>query len=213
MRDGYLLATIKRLTLLRYQIDLGISRFFLRRRGEPHYSLHGSCNDCGRCCENPTIRAPMPIIYFKLTRYIFLGWQRRVNGFIHIATNRKLRLITFKCTHWQSDQQRCDSYHTRPGMCRDYPYNLLFAARPNFFLECGYRPLDLQSAGMVEALQNSGLSTEEVDKIRDALYLPEPEPIEGKKNSEHEGNLSSACPNGAKARQAPEQSIRKGTSV
>jgi Fe-S-cluster containining protein len=54
-------------------------------------------------------------------RRVFLWWQRVVNGFELKATHARERTFVFTCTHFDEATRLCDSYGSRPGLCRDYP--------------------------------------------------------------------------------------------
>jgi len=55
-----------------------------------------------------------------------------------VEARRAERNFVFRCTHFDPATRSCDSYASRPGMCRDYPRNLTYSALPEFLPECGY---------------------------------------------------------------------------
>jgi hypothetical protein len=88
---------------------------------------------CGTCCEAPAIRVGRATWYLPTLRRLFLWWHETVNGFALQSTNRTERTFVFACAHFDWDARRCDSYESRPGMCRDYPRALLDQSAPVLF--------------------------------------------------------------------------------
>ena len=126
---------------------------------------------CASCCEAPAIRASAPVWYLRSLRRVFLAWQEHVNGFVLVHASPGSRLFVFRCTHFNPASRRCDSYATRPGMCRDYPRGLLAQPRPEFFAGCGYRPVARDRERWLAALQAQGLGEGPLDKLKKGLFL------------------------------------------
>lgn len=171
MRDGLLRRMIKRIALIRYQIDLAVMRMVLRWRGQPRFQLRGSCEGCGRCCENPSMQVPAPVFRLKSLRWVFLTWHRVVNGFEFESEQRQGYVFVFRCTHFDVETRRCDSYESRPGMCRDYPRALLYQVRPEFFEECSYYAVDENAEAFRQALDETDLSPEKIAELKKKLFL------------------------------------------
>ena len=173
MRDGLLRRGAKGIALGAFRANLWADRAMRRLRGQPSYRLGGACHTCARCCEEPTIRANAAAWYVPVLRSIFLWWQRAVNGFVLVRAEAHGRLFVFSCTHFDPEMRRCDSYATRPGMCRDYPRGLLDQPRPEFLPGCGYRAVSTSAEGFLRALQERDLSPEQMAKLKAGLYLDE----------------------------------------
>ncbi len=171
MRDGPLRFALKRFALWIGAADLAILRAALRLRGEPRYRLAGACGGCARCCEAPSIRVGRITWYLRSARALFLAWQKHVNGFELVERLRPERVFVFRCTHFDPTTRRCDSYASRPLLCRDYPRVLLHQPWPDLFDECGYRPEAKDGAALREALARSGLDPARVAEIRRRLFL------------------------------------------
>jgi Fe-S-cluster containining protein len=133
--------------------------------------MGGGCNCCGQCCETPTIPINPILFYFKSVRWVVIKWQDAVNGFEFKGENRFLKHLVFRCRHWDTFTKRCHVYHTRPGMCRDYPRNLLDDAVPEFLEGCGYYPVLRNAQKMRDALVSSGLPDEKVKELAKMLHL------------------------------------------
>jgi len=176
VRDGPLRRAVKALALFRYQADLAFTRFIMRLQGRSRFRLVGSCQGCGRCCEKPSM--PVGVLVFRLRscRWLFLRWHELVNGFEFVAEDREERIFEFRCRHFDPETRRCDSYESRPGMCRDYPRNLLDATRPALFSECGFRALDQAAQGLRSALEAEEFDDAQRRELYEQLYLEEGEP-------------------------------------
>ena len=141
MRDGLILRCFKKIVLMRFHIDLAVTRYLLKRAGEPRYRLSGECNQCGACCESPAIEVHRWVFWFRSLSWLVKSWHWYINGFNLMEKDRSNRLFIFECTHYDPETKRCDSYCSRPGMCRDYPLPLLFSTNPDFFDRCSHYPV------------------------------------------------------------------------
>jgi Fe-S-cluster containining protein len=173
MRDGPIRRAVKRLALVRYTIDLAFTRLLLRARGEPRYRLTGACNGCGRCCETPVISVSRPVFLLRSLRWLTLTWHRVVNGFEYVSEDRRGRLFVFRCTHYDAVTKQCDSYDSRPGMCRDYPRNLMYSALPEFLPECGHSAVYKKGGQLRMALLKANLPPEKYEELVRKLHLKE----------------------------------------
>lgn len=173
MRDGPVRSGIKALALGVYKVRLALHRVHKRANGDIRYELGGACILCAKCCEAPGIQVNFLTWYVPLFRRVFLLWHRHVNGFEHVARSRGERAFIFRCTHFDPRTRRCDSYHSRPGMCRDYPRALLEQANPELFEGCGFKPVAQDRVRLLRALEKQPLSEEPRARLRKELYLEE----------------------------------------
>jgi len=151
--------------------EVRLRRLALRARGREQYRLAGACRRCARCCETPAVQADRATWYMPTLRRLFLWWQRSVNGFELLEADRRTRSFVFRCTHFDRETRRCDSYETRPFMCRDYPAELLGDAWPEFFPECGYRPVARDALHRRAAIERADLPEEKKAELIRRLYL------------------------------------------
>jgi hypothetical protein len=171
MRDGPVRAFIKTRLADSYLKSVDARRERLARRGQLAWALEGDCGGCASCCEQPSIVVG-PLVYFVWPlRALFLWWQRVVNGFELKERLRKERAFAFTCTHFDVTTRKCDSYDTRPGMCRDYPRMQLEAFDPELFDGCGYRVVAKNGAEMIRALEARGVSGDQLVQITKKLRL------------------------------------------
>ena len=173
MKDGPLRRFLKALARARYGVDLGVTRLLLRARGEPRYRLTGACTGCGRCCESPAIAVSRPVFLLRSLRWLTLGWHRLVNGFEYTGEDRRHRVFLFRCTHYDPVTKQCDSYDSRPGLCRDYPRNLAYEALPEFLPECGYSAVYKKGDALRLALLKANLPPEKYQELVRKLHLGE----------------------------------------
>jgi len=94
-----------------------------------------------------------------------------VNGFELVSHDARRRTFVFRCTHFDWTMRSCDSYDSRPGMCRDYPRFLLWQANPELLPGCGYRAIAPNAPGLGASLAELDLTPEQRKKLRRGLRL------------------------------------------
>ncbi len=168
MRDGPVRRLVKAIVRRVNAFDLAVTR---RASAKARYRLLGSCNGCGKCCETPGISVRKAVWYLPMARAVFLWWQRVVNGFELLNADAKSRTFFFNCTHFNRTTKQCDSYESRPNMCRDYPRNLTFEAVPPLFEECSYVVQDVNADALRAELIRAGVSGEKLKEMETKLFL------------------------------------------
>jgi hypothetical protein len=171
MRDPAPLRWLKRVVRLTWTVEYGVRRGLARLRGPPGYRLAGACGGCARCCERPAITGGPLTWHLPGLRRLFLAWQRRVNGFELVEADEDTQAFLFRCTHFDWTTRRCDSYASRPFMCRDYPRAQLEQAWPALFPGCGFRPVARNAERLRAALAATALSAEERAALERKLFL------------------------------------------
>jgi len=171
MRDGALIRAVKRVARWQYETSLRIHRAWRTARGERPYALGGECRRCSACCEAPAIHVDRLTFSVSPVRRAFLAWQNRVNGFELVGSEPASRTLVFRCRHFDRAARACDSYDSRPGMCRDYPRLLLWQASPDLLPGCGYRAVAPNAAGLRASLDGLPLAPEQREKLRKGLKL------------------------------------------
>lgn len=135
------------------------------------FDLGGSCQKCARCCEAPAISVLWVVKSFRSLRTMFLAWQKHVNRFHLVREDKALGAFVFRCEHFDRRTRRCDSYETRPGICRDYPRRLMYQPDPEMLDGCGYRPVAFGASRLMSALRKQNLSEEQMAKLKKGLFL------------------------------------------
>lgn len=174
MRDGAVRRTIKRLARWRFQADLAVTRWLDARRHGAPYELRGHCNGCGACCVTPTIQVNRWLYHSRVWRRLLLAWHHQVNGFVLVASDRQSHQFVFRCTHYDATTKLCDAYDSRPGMCRDYPRNLLDGGAPEFLPPCSYYASAHNADEFRATLDQLDLSPEKRAEIERRLHLAPP---------------------------------------
>jgi uncharacterized protein len=162
---------VKRVALWGFRASLAAHRAQRRARGETPWKLGGGCRRSGGCCEAPAISAGRAVFAVPAARRLFLAWQRHVNGFELVSADARARLFVFRCSHFDPATRSCDSYGSRPGMCRDYPRLLLWQPNPELLPGCGFRAIPPNAEGLRRALGQARLTPEQGEKLRRGLRL------------------------------------------
>ena len=171
MRDGPLRRGLKRAALWNFRANLAVHRWLRRRGGERPYTLGGDCRRCAACCEAPALQALPFVFRVEILRALWLAWQERVNGFVLVRAEAATRTFVFRCTHFDVASRSCDSYDSRPGVCRDYPRLLLWQPNPELLPGCGYRAVLPTAASLAARLAREPLSADQREKLRRGLFL------------------------------------------
>jgi len=173
VKDDLARRAVKRVALLLFRLNLHTDRAVRRLAGRQCYRLGGGCLRSARCCEEPAIQVHAVTWHSPTLRRLFLWWQERVNGFRLLGSERAGRLFAFHCTHFDPATRACDSYSSRPGMCRDYPRALLGQPDPQFLPGCGYRAVAVDGERLRQALEAQKLSDEQLARLKRGLHLDE----------------------------------------
>lgn len=173
MRDGPIRRAVKRVALWNSCLNLGAHRALQRWRGEVRHVLGGECRRCARCCEAPGIKVGPLVWYLPLLRRGFLWWQERVNGFELVDRDVPHRVFVFRCTHFDWASRACDSYDSRPGMCRDYPRFLLEQPSPEMLAGCGYRAVATNRETFIRVLERADVTPGQRARLKKDLHLEE----------------------------------------
>jgi uncharacterized protein len=171
MQDGLLKRAIKRVARWSFRNDLALHRAVARLRGQEQFVLAGECRRCASCCEAPGIQVGRLVWFSRILRGAFLAWQERVNGFVLVEARTSIRTFIFRCTHFDLTTRLCDSYESRPGICRDYPRVLLYQPAPEMMPSCGYRAVAKNASAIDAELRARNLPEEQLVKLRKGLYL------------------------------------------
>jgi uncharacterized protein len=171
MKDGSALAAVKHVTRVIVGSEVRLRRAVARLRGRDRYRLAGACCRCAMCCETPAIQVDRLTWYLPTLRWLFLWWQFYVNGLEFLQADRRTRSFLFRCLHFDRENRGCDSYETRPFMCRDYPRELLSDAWPEFFPQCGFRPVVRDASARRAAIERSDLPPDKKAELMRRLYL------------------------------------------
>ena len=171
MRDGLTRRGLKSLALAWFYATLGVDRLLARLARRAPFVLGGDCRRCAACCEAPAIRVGWLTWWAPSVRRAFLAWQRHVNGFELRESHRDGHVFVFACSHFDRTTRRCDSYDSRPGMCRDYPRALLYQPHPELLPGCGHRPIARNAKRFLRVLDAQPLTDAQRARLKKNLFL------------------------------------------
>ena len=171
MQDGSTRRAVKRGFRALFALEVRGRRVVHRVLRRDRYLLGGSCRGAAKCCEEPSLQVGRIVWYLPTVRRLFLWWQRVVNGFELVRAERRARAFVFRCTHFDREQRRCDSYDSRPGVCRDYPRFLLERPWPDLFTECGHKAVAKDGQALLEVLERQPMSEEQRIALKRRLFL------------------------------------------
>jgi hypothetical protein len=171
VKDRPTLALLKRIVLLAWSAELWLRRALSRGWRRRYWDLLGECRACGCCCVEPSIHADPLTWHLPIVRWLLYRWQCQVNGMGLQGQEDRSHDLIFLCTHYDPVSKRCDSYTTRPGMCRDYPRVLLGQPWPELFETCGYRVRARKSERLRAGIEATSLSPEAKAELRRKLRL------------------------------------------
>jgi hypothetical protein len=171
MKDGLVRRGLKGVARGWFTATRRLDRLIARAAGRRPFRLGGDCQRCGACCEAPAVQVSWWTWYFPLWRRLFLAWQAGVNGFVLQEGDRETRTFVFRCTHFDVRTRQCDSYASRPGMCRDYPRLLMYQPHPELLPECGYRPVDPHAKRFLRVLEDQPLTDAQRERLKKGLFL------------------------------------------
>ena len=169
MKDPFPIQVIKLTLRTKYIFEWWFKKIISRKKSP--YELKGDCHQCGKCCENPTIKVSVFTFHFKFIRMIYLTWQQRINAFYFVSDDHKNNTFSFLCHHWDSTTKKCDSYSSRPGICYLYPKNLMQSSSPDLFEECGFEIQYKKSKLFKESLEKLSLTDEKKEELQKKLHL------------------------------------------
>ena len=131
------------------------------------------CRACARCCERPAIAGGVLTWHLPLVRRVFLAWQRLLNGFELVEVDEDTHAFLFRCAHFDWRTRRCDSYDSRPFMCRDYPRGLLDQPWPELFEGCGHKVIARNAPTLGAALDALDLPPDKKAELKRRLLVDE----------------------------------------
>ncbi len=171
MPDGPVRRFIKAIARALYMSELTLRRRWLRARRQDHYRLAGACQRCAKCCETLRLSAPALVYRVRALRSLLVAWQWHVNRFALLSCDDEAETLSFRCAHFDRATRTCDSYASRPAMCRDYPRFLLDQAWPELFDECGYRAVSRNADALARALDAAELAPDVREKLKKRLHV------------------------------------------
>jgi Fe-S-cluster containining protein len=109
----------------------------LRRK----YYRSGNCLGCGRCCKKIYVKTHNHVIQeekeFEKLKYLHIFYN-----YLTVVDKDETGLV-FSCSNLDEKTNLCKVHKNRPGICRRYPQEEIFAMGGALTEECGYKMLPI----------------------------------------------------------------------
>lgn len=131
---------VRWIIIVDWLIESSIKRLLFKHR----YTLKGQCTRCGKCCHHIGVVISSSFAESKILSSLIITFYEQVNGFTFLDYDSEQSLLFFKCNHFDTQTSSCLDYHSRPAMCRNYPFPRFFQ-KPDLIQDCGYE-VELKSS-------------------------------------------------------------------
>lgn len=120
-----------------------LNKFYLTRILHRKYQRVGHCNGCGRCCQQIYVKHAKGVIQDEKD-FENLKHQHRFYTYLKVTGKDEIGLI-FECQNLDKETHKCKIHKTRPGICRRYPQEEIFAMGGGLAENCGYKLVPIES--------------------------------------------------------------------
>ena len=110
--------------------------------GRKYYRV-GYCRGCGRCCRQIYVKHAKGVIQNEKD-FENLKHQHRFYTYLKVTGKDEIGLI-FECQNLDSETHLCKIHKTRPGICRRYPQEEIFAMGGALSDDCGYSLVPIET--------------------------------------------------------------------
>lgn len=100
------------------------------------YYRVGSCNACGRCCKKIYVKHKN--IIQTEEEFEFLKTKHQFYTYLKVVDKDETGLV-FECKNLDKNTNLCKIHNKRPGICKRYPQEELFAMGGMLAENCGYK--------------------------------------------------------------------------
>ena len=116
--------------------------YYLKILGRKYYRT-GECKGCGRCCHQIYVKHAGGVIQNEKD-FENLKYQHRFYTYLKVVGKDEIGLV-FECTNLDKETKKCKIHKTRPGICRRYPQEEIFAMGGALSEDCGYKLVPIES--------------------------------------------------------------------
>ena len=120
-----------------------LKKFYLTRILGRKYQRVGSCKGCGRCCRQIYVKHANGVIQDEKD-FENLKHQHRFYTYLKVTGKDEIGLI-FECQNLDTETNLCKIHKTRPGICRRYPQEEIFAMGGGLAKDCGYKLIPIET--------------------------------------------------------------------
>lgn len=114
-----------------------LKKFFYSKILRRKYYRTGHCLGCGRCCTKIYVQHAKGVIQTE-EEFERLRHMHRFYTYLNVIGKDETGLV-FECTNLDSETHHCKIHKTRPGICRRYPQEEIFAMGGALSVDCGYK--------------------------------------------------------------------------
>lgn len=130
-----------------YQMFKKLKKFYYTKiLGKKYYRV-GACKGCGKCCRQIYVKHARGVIKTEKD-FENLKHQHRFYTYLKVTGQDEIGLI-FQCQNLDSETNLCKIHKNRPGICRRYPQEEIFAMGGALSDDCGYRLEPIETFGEV----------------------------------------------------------------
>lgn len=105
----------------------------LRRK----YYRSGNCLGCGKCCKKIYVKTGNHVIQEE-KEFEKLKYLHRFYGYLTVVDKDETGLV-FSCSNLDEKTSLCKIHKDRPGICKRYPQEEIFAMGGELSQDCGYK--------------------------------------------------------------------------
>ena len=136
-----------------------LKKFYYTKILRKKYYRVGKCNGCGRCCRQIYVKHAKGVIQTE-EDFEKLKYQHRFYTYLKVTGKDEVGLI-FECQNLDSETHLCKIHKTRPGICRRYPQEEIFAMGGVLAENCGYKlePIETFDEIMHKVQKNASKKT------------------------------------------------------
>ena len=119
-----------------------IKKFYYLKILRRKYYRTGECLACGRCCQKIYVKHKNVI----QTEEEFKKLQKLHPFYTYLTIMGKDETgLVFECTNLDKETHKCKIHKNRPGICRRYPQEEVFAMGGTLAEHCGYKLVPIES--------------------------------------------------------------------
>lgn len=112
--------------------------YILRRK----YYRVGACNCCGKCCQKIYVKHHS--IIQTEAEFERLKKMHSFYTYLKVIDKDETGLV-FECENLDKETNKCKIHKKRPGICRRYPQEEVFAMGGTLSDSCGYKLIPVES--------------------------------------------------------------------
>ena len=114
-----------------------LKKFFYTKILKRKYYRVGQCLGCGKCCKQIYVKTHNHIIQDE-KEFEKLKYKHIFYTYLTVIDKDELGLV-FSCSNLDEKTNLCKIHKKRPGICRRYPQEEIFAMGGQLSEDCGFK--------------------------------------------------------------------------